>query len=276
VLALNKTDEGTELQRSVIAAVLRELSRRDPGHTTRVVQFGESLGAQVAADVGGVRGVVGFDEAGVRSGLYLGVPFRSSLWRMYLRNPAAMTVDGRLVVVAGADELQDVPDRHVLVVHHDDPITMFGYSMLVQRPWWMGPAATRPPNVPRETYFRPVTTMVLSMVDVLNGMNSKPGQFRRVGHDYRIDLREALQKTFSLPAAPDQELRIETALRTREQEWAQIRLYAKMVRNVTETINSWGRGSVNLELDEAPTEVRALSGIVEYINQRLGTKAAED
>jgi uncharacterized membrane protein len=276
-LALNKTNEGTLLQRAVIEAVRAELADRGRLGATRVVQFGESLGAQVAADVGGINGSWGFDEAGLDAGLYLGVPFRSSLWRAYLRNPDAITGTGRVAVVAESGEIRPHPRAHVLVIHHDDPISKFAYSMVVQRPWWMGPPGTRPPGVPQETYFRPITTFILALVDLLNGMNMKPGRFRRVGHDYRIDMRESLQKTFGLSADPDQEIRIEAALRTREQEWAERRLIAKTgeraLINLRRTINSWGRDSVNLDMGELPAD-RASSRLVEYLNERLGSGGA--
>lgn len=278
-LALDLTDEGTALQRAVIAGIQAELRRRDPRHRTRVVQFGESLGAQVAADVGGERGVEGFDDVELAAGLYLGVPFRSLLWRAYQRDPAWLTRDGRLVNVPDSMALTEGRGRHVMVNHPDDPINKFAYTMVVQRPSWLGPPETRPPLVPRETVFRPVTSFVLALVDLLNGMNMKPGQFRRVGHDYRIDLREALQKTYSLPADPDQEIRIEAALRIREQEWAEKRLIAKTgekaLRAVRDTLNSWGQQSVNLELSEGGGEV-ASSRLVEYLNARLGRTGAEE
>jgi uncharacterized membrane protein len=273
-LALNKTDEGTALQRAVIEAVRAELVDRGRGSTTRVVQFGESLGAQVAADIGGVNGSWGFDQVGLDSGLYLGVPFRSSLWRSFLRNPDAVTGTGRVIVVSQSDEIVAGTRPHVMVCHHDDPITKFSYSMAVQRPWWLGPPGTRPPGVPQETLFRPITSFCLALVDLLNGMNSKPGAFRRVGHDYRIDMRESLQRTYRLPADPDQEIRIEAALRTREQLWAEKRLIAKTgeraLQSVRDTINSWGQDTVNLQLDEATGE-RASSRLVDYLNDRLGS-----
>jgi uncharacterized membrane protein len=273
-LALNKTDEGTELQRAVIEAIRAELADRQRSASARVVQFGESLGAQVAADVGGVNGSWGFDQVGLDSGLYLGVPFRSSLWRSYLRNPDAITGTGRVVVASQSDEIVVGAHPHVLVSHHDDPITKFSYSMAVQRPWWMGPPGTRPLGVPQETLFRPITSFLLALVDLLNGMNAKPGTFRRVGHDYRIDMRESLQRTYRLSADPDQEIRIEAALRTREQLWAEKRLIAKTgeraLRNLRDTINSWGQDTVNLQLDELPSDP-ASSRLVDYLNERLGS-----
>ena len=47
-LALNKTEEGVELQAAVIQAIARRLDELAPVNRPRIVQFGESLGAQVA------------------------------------------------------------------------------------------------------------------------------------------------------------------------------------------------------------------------------------
>src|SRR5690606_2374250 len=104
-LALNKTDEGVELQTAVIEAVSRRLDELAPANRPRIVQFGESLGAQVAVDVAGPEGIPQFDAVGLESGLYLGVPFRSHLWKAWLHDADAMTDGGRLVNVSEASEI---------------------------------------------------------------------------------------------------------------------------------------------------------------------------
>ena len=102
--------------------------------------------------------------------------------------------------------------------------------------------------VPREVLFRPIVSFVIATVDMLNGMNSKPGEFRRVGHDYRIDLRGSLQKAFLLRSSPEQAERIEVALREREQMWAQTRLLAKTaaraVATIQNTLKQWGQDAM--------------------------------
>jgi len=272
-LALNKTTEGVELQRAVIAAVIRRLDELAPVNRPRVVQFGESLGAQVAADVAGADGVPRFDALGLDSGLYLGVPFRSSLWKAWLRDSEQMSAGGRLLNVAQAPDIPLGSGRHVMINHHDDPINMFSYEMVVQRPWWFGPPETRPPKVPRETLFRPVISFVIALVDLVNGMDAKPGEFRRLAHDYRIDLAQALERTYGLPATADQRDRIESALRRRENEWAEKRLIArtgeKALRQLRDTINSWGQDMVNIQIDEQPGD-EASSRLIDYLNARLG------
>lgn len=272
-LALNKTDEGVELQTAVIEALVRRLDAMDPEKRPRIVNFGESLGAQVAVDVAGPDGVPRFDELGLESGLYLGVPFRSALWKAWMRDAESLGRDGRLVDVADSRELDAEGGRHVMINHHNDPINMFSYEMVVQRPWWFGAPDTRPPGVPRESLFRPVTSFVIALVDLLNGMNSKPGQFVRIAHDYRIDIGRGIEAAYNLPASEEQRERIEAALRSREHEWAERRLIArtgdKALRQLRETLNSWGQEVVNIPLDENPTN-EASSRLIDYLNNRLG------
>ena len=272
-LALNKTEEGVELQAAVIEAIGRRLDELAPPSRPRIVQFGESLGAQVAADVAGPKGLSRFDAVGLDAGLYLGVPFRSTLWKAWLDDPEALSDAGRLVNVSEPAELTASPGRHVMINHHDDPINKFSYEMVVQRPWWFGAPETRPAKVPRETLFRPVISFVIALVDLMNGMDSKPGEFHRVAHDYRIDLGEALEKTYNLPATADQRDQIESALRRREHEWAEKRLIAKTgekaLRQLRDTINSWGQDMVNIQIDEKPGD-EASSRLIDYLNARLG------
>ena len=59
-----------ELQTAVIEAVSRRLDELAPANRPRIVQFGESLGAQVAVDVAGPEGIPQFDAVGLESGLY--------------------------------------------------------------------------------------------------------------------------------------------------------------------------------------------------------------
>jgi hypothetical protein len=141
----------------------------------------------------------------------------------------------------------------VQVIHHDDPINKFDYPILVRAPWWMGAPETRPPGVPRETVFRPVITFLISLVDLKNGMNSKPGVFVRQGHDYRIELREAVQLAYGLPATEEQAERIEAALRASEQEWATRRMVASRFAKARDSVKAqfarWGQDADSVDLD---------------------------
>jgi hypothetical protein len=136
------------------------------------------------------------------------------------------------------------------VIHHDDPVNKYGYEVVLQEPWWMGPPASRPPLVPRETKFRPFTTFVLSTIDLFNGMQSKPGTFVRRAHDYRIEIVTGLIRAFGLRASAQQEAAVEAALRTREQEWATRRMIARKLdkarRAIEKQLTEWGSTPVEI------------------------------
>ena len=107
--------------------------------------------------------------------------------------------------------------------------------------------------MPRETRYRPVTTFVLMLVDLKNGMNSKPGAFVRRGHDYRIDARAALELAFGLRTTPEQAEAIEAQIRRSETDWAARRLvarkFARARNSVLSQLQSWGVDPADLDLD---------------------------
>lgn len=251
-LALGQTREGVAQQRLIMAGIRDRIAEMPAGHRPRVLQFGESLGAEVALDVAG-HDTVEFDDLGIDRGLYLGTPFRTKLWQRWFDDPTSVDPLGLLGQVSEAAEIADLPAtvRHVQVVHRDDPINMFGYTMILRAPWWMGPPQTRPPGVPRETAFRPVITFIITLVDLKNGMNSKPGEFVRRGHDYRIELVEAVKAAYQLPASAKQSARIEAALRRRERDWATRRMvasrFAKARDSVMAQLTKWG---VDADVDD--------------------------
>ncbi|MGV1004270.1 MAG: alpha/beta-hydrolase family protein [Candidatus Nanopelagicales bacterium] len=255
-LALDRTAAGVRLQSMVITGIREKIARLPADQRPQMVQFGESLGAEVALDVA-EGGTSRFDELGLDGGLYLGTPFRCKLWQRWTAHPTALDPGKILGQVSQADEIGDLPPsvRHVQVIHHDDPINKFDFASVVRPPSWMGDPASRPPGVPRESSFRPVITFIISLVDLKNGMNSKPGEFVRIGHDYRIELREAVQRAFHLPATPEQEAAIETALRAREQEWAARRMVARRFANARSSVmaqmTKWGVDPNSLSLDSA-------------------------
>jgi uncharacterized membrane protein len=269
-LALTRTIEAEQLTRLVLEGVHRRLATMPVPDRPRVVLVGESLGANVALDIAmndaGEPYLPEFDPLDVSGGLYLGVPFRTQLWNAWRDDPHAVDPQGRLVLVSQPDEASALPDgqaRHLMVVHHDDPVNKYSFRMVLQPPWWMGAPSTRPPLVPRETKFRPITSFVLATIDLLNGMQSKPGTFVRRGHDYRIDIRLGLQQAFGLPCTPEQAEAIEEALRHREQEWATRRMVARKLdkarRSIERQLAEWGSPSIDVaDLDPANDQTLGL------------------
>ncbi|MBI1349968.1 MAG: hypothetical protein GC156_02490 [Actinomycetales bacterium] len=266
-LALPRTRQAEDLTRRVLELIRDHLATMPEEKRPAVVLIGESLGANVALDLcsdADGADLTRLDSLGVHGGLYLGVPFRTRTWIAWREDAEAVDGTGRLVLVSQPDEI-DPPDsgmRHLMVVHHDDPVNKYGYRMLVQPPWWMGAPATRPPLVPRETKFRPITTFVLATIDLLNGMQSKPGTFVRRGHDYRIDIRTGLQAALGMACTSEQAAAIETALRTREQDWATRRMVARKLdkarRAIEKQLAEWG--TPNLELADLDPTLASLEG----------------
>jgi uncharacterized membrane protein len=256
-LALTATTEAEELTRLVLDGIRERLATIPVHDRPRVVLAGESLGANIALDIAhdadGTASLPVLQRLGVDGGLYLGVPFRTRLWDAWRHAPHEVDPEGELLLVSQPDEASTLPPggmRHLMVVHHDDPVNKYSYDMVLQPPWWMGPPATRPPLVPRETKFRPITSFVLATIDLLNGMQSKPGTFVRRGHDYRIDLREGAEQAFGLACSPEQGAAIERALREREQEWATRRMVARKIdkarRAIQRQLAEWGTPSIDL------------------------------
>lgn len=255
-LALPRTQEAIELTRLVLEGIRVRVSSIPAHDRPRVVVVGESLGANIGLDLvtDGQARTSRFSDLGVQAGLYLGVPFRTRLWRQWRTAPEQVDPDGLLLLVSEPDEAPPVGGpRHLMVVHHDDPVNKYDYAMVLQRPWWMGPPATRPPLVPREAKFRPITSFALATVDLLNGMQSKPGTFVRRGHDYRIDIRAGLQAAFGLTCSPEQATAIEDALRSREQDWATRRMVARKLdrarRAIERQLAEWGQPLDIADLD---------------------------
>ncbi len=275
-LALNQTKAGVRMQTLILAGIRDRIAQLPAEQRPRVVQFGESLGAQVALDVAAA-GTPVFDELGIAHGLYLGTPFRTKLWDRWFVDPGAVDPPGILGSVNRADQIPDLADsvRHVQVIHHDDPINKFAYDAVVRAPWWMGPAVSRPPMVPRETLFRPVTTFIITLVDLKNGMSSRPGEFVRVGHDYRIELCDAIRYTYRLPADHAQVARIEAELREHEREWATRRMvatnFASARASVLSTLKKWGVDPPVAEFDTEAGVSQLARGDVSALFSRLGS-----
>ncbi len=275
-LALDTTPDAVILQTLVLEGIRDRIATIPEASRPQLWQFGESLGAQVALDVIGDGTTVALERLGVDSGLYLGVPFRTRAWARWFDEPTAVDPRGLLTLVSQPDEARQLTDpvRHLMVVHHDDPVNKFAYDAAVRPPWWLGPPETRPPGVPRETKYRPFSTFVLMLVDLKNGMNSKPGTFVRQGHDYRIDAREALQVAFGLDCTAEQADRIEDAIRRSEQEWAARRMVARKFErarsSVVAQLKQWGVNPADLDLDEASAGELA-TGNLSTLNRILGS-----
>ena len=191
------------------------------------------------------------------------MPFRTHTWNAWIADEEGFDPSDSMLAISEPSTLADVDaerlDRvkHLMVVHHDDPVNKFGYRQVVRPPWWMGRPDTRPPKVPREVPWRPISTFVLTLVDLKNGMHFAPGTFVRRGHDYRIDTVAATAAAFRLQPTEDQRQAVEVALRKREVEWARRRLIARKFAAAREAINTnlkkWGVSVTTLDSRQRAT-----------------------
>jgi uncharacterized membrane protein len=249
-LSLDRVAMGREQNRALLHALEWRLQGLPEGRRPRLVGFGESLGAHTMQDAFLHEGVAGLHRVGMDRALFLGTPAGSKWARQWRLDPARTDPGGEVAEVASyAEWLALPPDdrarrRYVLLSHHEDPITRFEPALIVQEPGWLGPAAGRPPGVSRLACWYPLTTFVLTLMDVKNAMSVTPGTFFARGHDYRADLARMVSEAYGLPVTDGELLGIEHALRRREAEWAQRRLVAEQLRRAKEAVQrqtrSWG------------------------------------
>jgi uncharacterized membrane protein len=246
-LSLDRVSMGREQNRALLHALEWRLQGLPEDCRPRLVGFGESLGAHTMQDAFLHEGVSGLHRVGMDSALFLGSPAGSewaSQWRL---DPNRTDPDREVAEVASHAEWLALPPgdrqryRYVLLSHHEDPITRFEPALIVQRPGWLGPPASRPPGISQLASWYPLTTFVLTLIDVKNAMSLTPGTFVARGHDYRADIARMVSETYRLPVEDTELLAIEHALRRREAAWAQRRLLAEQLRRAKETIQRQAR-----------------------------------
>jgi len=220
-LSLDRVGMGREQNRALLHALEWRLRGLPEGRRPRLVGFGESLGAHTMQDAFLHEGVSGLHRVGMDRALFLGTPAGSKWARQWRLDPKRADPGGEVAEVASYAEWLTLPGtdrvrrRYVLLSHHEDPITRFEPALIVQEPGWLGPVSGRPPGISHLASWYPLTTFVLTLVDVKNAMNVTPGRFAARGHDYRADLARMVSETFHLPVTDDELLAIEHALRRR-------------------------------------------------------------
>jgi uncharacterized membrane protein len=221
-LSLDRVWEGRKQFRMLLAAIRRELYKRDPNDRPRLVVFGESLGAHTSQDAFLHEGTQGLDDAGVERALWIGSPHLSK-WKAQVFGAARPDVDRSLIAdVNDFGEIEQLPAearsslRYVMITHHNDGVGLFGADLLIQRPAWLGEPELRPASVPVWMRWAPIVTAVQTVMDMKNAMNVVPGEFVANGHDYRADLARFVREVYGLPGTDAQLERVEKALREYE------------------------------------------------------------
>jgi uncharacterized membrane protein len=255
-LSLGRTALGEAQVRSFFNALHWRLSTIPEEQRPRLLLFGESLGAWTGQDAFLGQGVGGYERLGIDRVLFIGTPWESKWHQALVSHPELVDPQGRVVTVATPAEWMELPEdvreRNLvtLLANTNDPIPKFSAQIIVQQPDWMGPRETRPVGVPRETFWRPVVTFMITVSDLMNAMNMSPGEFVATGHDYRKSLGRMTQQVFRLDATDDEMARVEEALRRRELQFAQRRLVdetlAKSEEKIKAQLAKWGADTDNL------------------------------
>jgi uncharacterized membrane protein len=200
-LSLRAVPAAAQTQELLFAAIADERARL--GSSTRVLAYGESLGAKVQ-QVALPGGLADLDRWGIDRALWVGTPGgrQSDDFR---RQCGAEAV----VLDSPADLPLERADCRVWFLQHDgDPVVRFRPDLLWARPDWLPRNGQRGRNVPAQLQFRPGLTYLQTLVDTLFATNVKPGDFQSIGHDYRADLGAVVTAAFQLPLpgspAPDQ------------------------------------------------------------------------
>jgi uncharacterized membrane protein len=221
-LSLDRVWEGRKQFRMLLAAIRRDMYKRDPSDRPRLVVFGESLGALTSQDAFLHEGTQGLADAGIERGLWIGTPHLSK-WKVQVLGQSRPDVDRSLVVdVDNFGEIEQLSEearqalRYVMITHYNDGVGLFGADLLIQKPPWLGEPELRRPSVPKWMRWVPIVTAIQTVIDMKNAMNVVPGEFVANGHDYRADLSRFVREVYDLPCTDAQLANVDKALRRYE------------------------------------------------------------
>jgi uncharacterized membrane protein len=236
-LSLTKVGYATEQTRLLVNGIMSRLLQRPADRRPKFVLFGESLGSQVSEEMFRGQGTTGPEGIGLEAALWIGTPastvFREELWGTRTVSEPPEIGPGSFYLPRGISDWKTMPDeqltdvRYLLLQNGDDPVPKFAAPLLWKQPPWLGPNDQRPPGSPLHTRWLPVVTFVTTFIDLQNALVPTPGIFQEGGHDYRLEIPEALRQTFRLEAGDDQMERVQQALRQRELVWEARRQWAK-------------------------------------------------
>ena len=237
-LSLTKVPTGSAQTAMVVSGVVQRLMAMPKAKRPKFYLFGESLGSQVSEEMFKGAGTLGLEGTGIHAALWIGTP-AATVWRRQIWGnrtitetpsvgPAAVYLPRTIADWRGLPAAERAKVRYLLLQNGDDPIPKFGSQVVWRRPDWLGPNATRPIGAPKGTHWMPVTTFMMTFLDMLNALTPTPGIFAEGGHDYRYVLPDAMRQTWQLPATDTQMERINTALRQRELAWELYRSLAEI------------------------------------------------
>jgi uncharacterized membrane protein len=220
----------------VLQGVLERLLAIPAEKRPKFFLFGESLGSQVSEEMFRNLGSMGLLGTELDAALWIGTPaatkWRQQIWGTSSIAEAPSVNEVGIYLPRNLKDWIELADQErdrikfLLLQNGDDPIPKFGSQVLWRKPDWMGPQDIRQMGSPKGTQWVPITTFLMTFLDMMNALVPTPGTFAEGGHDYRAILPRAIRETWRLEATDAQMERVEKALRQRELAWELYRDWA--------------------------------------------------
>jgi uncharacterized membrane protein len=235
-LSLTRVDEGTAQTRMVLQGVVERLLAIPAEKRPKFFLFGESLGSQVSEEMFRHLGSMGLLGTELDAALWIGTPaatkWRQEIWGTSPIAEAPSVNEAGIYLPRNLKDWIELADeerdriKFLLLQNGDDPIPKFGSQVLWRKPDWMGPESIRQMGSPKGTQWMPITTFLMTFLDMMNALVPTPGTFAEGGHDYRAVVPRAIRETWRLEATDAQMERVNKALRQRELAWELYRDWA--------------------------------------------------
>jgi uncharacterized membrane protein len=181
----------------LLAELYRALTALPEGSWPEIVVYGESLGAEVVAEVLSEGGTETLESLNIARGALMGLPFEGMARLRALRERGERLPDG-LGVFSDLAGLRALPPdkqariRYLIFTHGEDPVANFtGGRLLWQRPHWLRPDS-RHARLPKRMHWLPGITYLQVLFDIKNGTSFGP-KFNAYAHDYRLELPALLR-----------------------------------------------------------------------------------
>lgn len=213
-----KVPDATKLFDQVIQKFTDHIATLPDGSRPRLTMSGDSLGGKALHNVFAGHGGTGIEARGVDAVFTVGNS-RNGAFRLETLGAEGhgFDVTGKVFEMDHPSQLAALPAeqkeqvRAFLLSHHNDPLGKVTPHLLFERPDWL----TKVDNgigVPAKMKWMPGVTGLHGLGDMWNGANLKPGDFTRVGHDYRADMAPLVNEVLRADTPAPTMSRIQDAL----------------------------------------------------------------
>lgn len=264
---------GTHQTRLVVDGIVERLLALEPTKRPKFYMFGESLGSQVSENMFDHEGAAGPRGIGLEAAVWIGTP-SATVWRKQLWGQRSIADPSRVgpadvYLPRNIDDWHSLPAderakvRYLLLQNGDDPIPKFGTQLIWRQPEWLRADADRPLGTPKGTKWVPFITFLATFIDMLNALTPTPGVFAEGGHDYRLEIPEAIRTVWRLEASDEQMAQVQASLRRRELHW--------------EALRAWDEAHAQTDADKrAKAEAKARDQIGNWLGNQPGEPVTDE